>query len=61
MPLRKPPPISSRESASYSSDLIGELQEMALHQNQGRLASLLEAARAEAERLAHGRGETPHQ
>jgi hypothetical protein len=41
--------------------MIGELQEMALYQSQDRLASLLEVARAEAERLAHGRGETPHQ
>lgn len=51
-PGRRVPSISPRDNAAYTEDLLGQLREMARVQNQDRLASLLEAARREAESLS---------
>lgn len=55
-PGRRVPSISPRDSAAYTEDLLGQLREMARAQNQDRLASLLEAARREAESLTGSEG-----
>jgi hypothetical protein len=47
-------PISPQESASYTSDLLGNLSKMASAQGQDLLVHLLELARFEAQSLAKG-------
>jgi hypothetical protein len=43
--------LSARETASYTKDLLAGLRSIALRQRHQRLAELLDAAAAEAERL----------
>ena len=46
------PEFSGEETALYSKDMLVALKTIALQQRHDRLAKLLEAAAAEAERLA---------
>ena len=49
---RNGPTLSARETAAYARDMLNSLKIIALGQRQRRLADLLDAAAAEAERLA---------
>ena len=49
---RSTPRLSSRDTALYARDLLQALKAIALGQRQLRFAELLEAAAAEADRLA---------
>ena len=46
------PELSGYETVIYSKDMLLALRGMALRQRHGKLAELLDAAAAEAERLA---------
>lgn len=48
------PPISSGDSARYTRDLLETLKGIAIRQGHMVLASLLEAAACEADRIAQG-------
>lgn len=48
------PPISSGDSARYTRDLLETLRGIAIRQGHMVLASLLEAAAFEADRVAQG-------
>ncbi len=53
-PGAKPEPITPRETALYTADLIESLRKIALKQGQPLLAHLLELAGMEAKSLANG-------
>lgn len=53
--------ISSRDTALYARDLLQALKAIALGQQQRRFAELLEAAAAEADRLAAKKRRGPHE
>ena len=51
--------LSGRDTAIYARDLLQSLKAIALEQQQYRFADLLEAAAAEADRLASEEGALP--
>jgi hypothetical protein len=53
-PGSKPEPMTPRETALYTADLIESLRKIALKQDQALLAHLLELAAVEAKSLAKG-------
>jgi hypothetical protein len=53
-PGQKPEPITPRETAMYTADLVESLRKIALKQDQPLLAHLLELVAVEAKSLANG-------
>ena len=56
-PGQKPEPITPRETAMYTADLVESLRKIALKQDQPLLAHLLELAAVEAKSLARDQGQ----